>query len=302
MKLDYNVVIYDDDSESINTIENFVKQHSQKYNLNCNIYSETDNVDTDIFKRDFSYCDIVLMDLNFGTGGGTGLDNKGKEYISLIRRKKLSVKILFYTGNSEEDLKDLENQGIYTVQRDNLSEKMLIFIREYSESICIKDYFCDYCAHFEALIRDNILLMFNMFDYKKKKKFNENESNNVNHLKDISTEKYDILLSKKFIIAKDIIENREVYGHNNLTRAYQRTKELYDGIKPNDTLFNKYRNTIIPIRNFLSHTKLKIESDKESSFDVPDINIKIDYKKVIEIRGLLNEVNFELNSLNENFK
>lgn len=294
MKLDYNIIIYDDDFESIERLQDHIEKEAKKVNLNCNIDYETDNVDEDIKSRDFNKYDIVLMDLNFGTGNGSGADNKGKEYISIIREKMISLRILFYTGNSVDDLKDKEHQGIYTVERDKAFDRMSLFIHEYSSALCIKDYFRDYCSSFEDRLRNNIKNMFSTFGYEQKKNFNTIEKSRVKHLKDISTEKYNKLINQKYITPNDIVENHEVYTHYILTRSYQDTKILFDGQKPNDNLFEKYRKEILPIRNYLSHNTIRSVVDKDSNYHIDRINATLNYTEIIRLRGVLRSIDNEL--------
>lgn len=284
MKLDFNVLWFDDQKNYVSAVEDSLGDflEEQGFELDVNWQTGDKNLKELVNTQAFNNFDLILVDYDLG--------NKsihGDELASVIR-DNFYTDIIFYSGLEKQKLKELIAQkpvdGVYCANRKNLAEAIIkvveTTIRIFQHPNALRGMVMAETADFDDIITNCLLTYASKLP----------PAEITNYLSEIHqwVEKKSQENIKQF--ANKIDQNpTEFLSH----RAFQATHKLIhliksieniQSIKPFIDELKAYKAEVIDPRNELAHVKLK---EKDGVLSLEGSKFEFTHESLVEIRKML---------------
>jgi len=251
MKLEYQIMWFENDIEYFESIKPLVKDYMD--NLGFNLEIKLKSGDEDIYPDEINDMNLILMDLSLDSS------KNGDVLIKLIRKHDAFIEIIFYSEDSKALKKSLKKlgfvEGVYMVSgRTNLTEKIKkiinLTLKKSQDVNNLRGLVIAEAIDLEMKMDDIILKYFNLEQDEKKEVFKER----VLGIEVITT-------AKKVHLVNRICKERIKVFNKNLqedTLTSEEKKKLQENISTLTQLKTEFQNImteVIKIRNTLAHVK-----------------------------------------------
>ena len=284
MKLDYNILWFEDDNKSFNDKKIFIKSILDDFYLNFpEPRHEIDgkNIDT----IDYSKYDLIIADMNLAK------QEKAMSLLDKIRKQNIFTEVLFYSSDGENAVrKELANyniDGAYCSGRNiedfefKAREVIQTIIKKTQDLVNLRGLVMSEVSELDSLMEDIIFKYYSTktIDSKEWKKFTSKIIKNAqDSLKKRLLPKYEEVekngtIEKKPLCSRDCIHIW--YNTNDITEilkdfefdSSKKAHTIHEIIKElgcsADFSFSEYNDEIIIVRNDLAHSISEIQDGKE---------------------------------------
>ncbi len=284
MKLDYNILWFEDDNKSFNDKKIFIKSILDDFYLNFpEPRHEIDgkNIDT----IDYSKYDLIIADMNLAK------QEKAMSLLDKIRKQNIFTEVLFYSSDGENAVrKELANyniDGAYCSGRNiedfefKAREVIQTIIKKTQDLVNLRGLVMSEVSELDSLMEDIIFKYYSTktIDSKEWKKFTSKIIKNAqDSLKKRLLPKYEEVekngtIEKKALCSRDCIHIW--YDTNDITEilkdfefdSSKKAHTIHEIIKElgcsADFSFSEYNDEIIIVRNDLAHSISEIQDGKE---------------------------------------
>lgn len=284
MKLDYNILWFEDDNKSFNDKKIFIKSILDDFYLNFpEPRHEVDgkNIDT----IDYSKYDLIIADMNLAK------QEKAMSLLDKIRKQNIFTEVLFYSSDGENAVrKELANyniDGAYCSGRNiedfefKAREVIQTIIKKTQDLVNLRGLVMSEVSELDSLMEDIIFKYYSTktIDSKEWKKFTSKIIKNAqDSLKKRLLPKYEEVekngtIEKKPLCSRDCIHIW--YNTNDITEilkdfefdSSKKAHTIHEIIKElgcsADFSFSEYNDEIIIVRNDLAHSISEIQDGKE---------------------------------------
>lgn len=305
MRLDYNILWFEDDNDSYLDKKNFVKSILDDLYLNFpEPRHEIDgsNIDT----IDYSKYDLIIADMNLAK------EEKAMSLLDRIRRRNIFTEVLFYSSDGEDAVrKELANysiDGAYCSGRQiedfeyKVKEVILTLIKKTQDLTNLRGLVMSEVSELDNLMEEIILEYYSNKDSDSEewKKFqNKILKKAEKSIKDKLTPKIEeiekdgkkqkkVLCSKNcthiWYNAPSIVEINSSFEFDSSKKAHT-IHEIIDQIDTSKKFkFADYDKEIIQVRNNLAHSKSELKDGKEVLITKKSGEISFTQDSFIEIR------------------
>lgn len=284
MKLDYNILWFEDDNKSFNDKKIFIKSILDDFYLDFpEPRHEIDgkNIDT----IDYSKYDLIIADMNLAK------QEKAMSLLDKIRKQNIFTEVLFYSSDGENAVrKELANyniDGAYCSGRNiedfefKAREVIQTIIKKTQDLVNLRGLVMSEVSELDSLMEDIIFKYYSTktIDSKEWKKFTSKIIKNAqDSLKKRLLPKYEEVekngaIEKKALCSRDCIHIW--YDTNDITEilkdfefdSSKKAHTIHEIIKElgcsADFSFSEYNDEIIIVRNDLAHSISEIQDGKE---------------------------------------
>ena len=259
MKLEYNILWFDDQPHNIEGSEEGLKTRLARigFKLNINWIDKIGNIGSllSTLSKNYNY-DLILVDWDLGPDSIQG-DELAKNL-----RKRFKTDIIFYSSEAPKTLRELifykGVDGVFCVRRDNLVPEAMSII-DYSVKKIIdlnhmRGIVMSTVSDFDKIIEDSLLSRYQQF----------NEQGKITFTKQVITKMLDVCISNKKQLEKlndEKIEIQNLLSHRAFSSALkqQLLTKILESKNDDQTIslllevLKKYNDEVITPRNQLAH-------------------------------------------------
>lgn len=263
MKLDFNVLWFDDQRAYVSAAEEELKEYLSEKGFQLQVNWQTGDVNFDdlVEKEAFNNYDLILVDYQMGEKSRHGDELTG------IIRESFYTDIIFYSGEDKQKLKELIAQkpvdGVYCANRKNLAEAIMkvveTTIRIFQHPNALRGMVMAETADFDEIITNCLLTYTSKLSPEEVNSYlttihqwvDEKSQENIKQFgKRIDPEEPSSFLNHRAFQAK----HKLIYLIKSI--------ENFDTIKPFIEELKAYENEVIEPRNKLAHVKLEDKGGK----------------------------------------
>ena len=320
MKLDYNILWFEDDIKSFNDKKIFIKSILDDFNLNFpEPRHEIDgkNIDT----INYSKYDLIIADMNLAK------QEKAMSLLDKIRKQNIFTEVLFYSSDGEKavrnELANYDIDGAYCSGRNiedfefKAREVIQTIIKKTQDLVNLRGLVMSEVSELDSLMEDIILKYYSTKNLNSKEweKFKSKIIKNAqDSLKKRLLPKYEEIekngtTEKKPLCSKDCIHIW--YNANDINEilkdfefdSAKKAHTIHEIIKElgcsTNFAFSKYKDEIINVRNDLAHSKSEIRDGKEVLVTKKHENLVFSQDTFLEIRKNIKKYNDIFTKLQE---
>lgn len=284
MKLDFNVLWFDDQKSYVTAAEDTLRDYLDErgFTLKISWQSGDTNLEKLLETQAFNNFDLILVDYQMGEKSKHGDELAG------IIRESFYTDIIFYSGEDKQKLKELIAKkpvdGVYCANRKNLADAIVkvveTTIRIFQHPNALRGMVMAETADFDDIITNCLLIYISKLPPKEI----------TNYLTEIHQ-----------WVERKSLENIKQFGNKidkNPTdflshRAFQSTHKLnhliksienVESIKPYIEELKAYKTEVVDPRNELAHVKL---DEKNGALTLVGSNFKFTPETLIDLRKKL---------------
>lgn len=263
MKLDFNVLWFDDQKTYVSNAEEELREFliDRGFELRVNWQTGDANFDDLIEKEAFNNYDLILVDYQMGEKSRHGDELAG------IIRESFYTDIIFYSGEDKQKLKELIAKkpvdGVYCANRKNLAEAIVkvveTTIRIFQHPNALRGMVMAETADFDDIITNCLL----SYATKLSPKDITNYLSAIHNWVDEKSQENIKQFGKRIDPEKpsDFLNHRAFQAKHKLIHLIKSIENI-DSIKPFIEELKAYDKEVIEPRNKLAHVKLEDKAGK----------------------------------------